>query len=286
MQHTHEALPKYGYVMRSDIKSYYESIQFNTLMTIIETYVQNKILLQLIYKACCRTETRGGIFYEYNTKSIPKGSPLSPILGAIALIPLDLAMEKMCGVFYVRFMDDWVCLTKSKTALRKVIKRTHVIMHDLKFKLHPMKTYIGKISHGFNFLAFYMDHQTLLPSKETIRRFSERASALYEQTTSRRSRYTRSNRDISEYQVNESAPTDADFTMILETLHIVTFKNRELRTKLQKYLRKWTNWLISGLAEVVTLTTSVVEHLPSLASVMSTSATCDNYMFDISRQFD
>lgn len=250
-------------------------------MAIIATYVQNKTLLQLIYKACCRTETRGGLFYEYNTKSIPKGSPLSPILGAIALIPLDQAMEKMSGVFYVWFMDDWLVLTKSKTALRKVIKRTHAIMHDLKFKLHPMKTYIGKISHGFNFLAFYMDHHTILPSKETIRRFSERYSALYEQTKTCRSRYTISDRDISDYQVNESVPTDADFTMILETLKIIALKNQELRTKLQKYVRKWANWLVSGLSEVVTLKTSIHEHLPSLAFAVSACATRNIHMSDI-----
>ena len=164
-------------------------------------------------------------------------------------------------------------------------KRTHVILNALKFKLHPMKTYIGKISHGFNFLAFYMDHKTILPSKETIRRFSERATALYEQSSSHRSRYTRSDRDISDYQVNESAPTDTDFTMILETLKIISLKNRDLRTKLQKYLRKWTNWLISGLSGVVTLAASVIERLPSLAAIMSTRATCDILTSDILLQF-
>jgi hypothetical protein len=46
--------------------------------------------------------------------------------------------------------------------------------------LHPCKTYIGKISHGFNFLAYYMDNQKILLSKETIRRFYKRAAALYE----------------------------------------------------------------------------------------------------------
>lgn len=275
VQNTHEALPEYRYVMRSDIKSYYESIHFNTLMTIIETYVKHKILLQLIYKACCRTETRGGVFYEYNNKSIPKGSPLSPILGAIALIPLDQAMKKMTGVFYARFMDDWIVLTRSKTALRKVIKRTHAIMHDLKFKLHPMKTYIGKISHGFNFLAFYMDHQTILPSKETLRRFSERASALYEQAPSHRSRYYTSDRDISEYQANESAPTDADFNMILVALNALTLKNRDLRARLQKYIRKWSNWLVSGLADVIALKTCGHDMLPTLAAYVISGGSYD-----------
>jgi hypothetical protein len=86
-------------------------------------------------------------------------------LGGIALIPLDLAMEKISNTFYCRFMDDWLVLTKSKTALRKVVKITHKVLADLKLRLHPTKTYIGKISKGFNFLAYYMDDQKILPSR-------------------------------------------------------------------------------------------------------------------------
>jgi len=67
---------------------------------------------------------------DYDKKGIPKGSPLSPLLGAIALIPLDKAMGRIQGIFYQRYMDDWCVLTKSKSALRKVVKRTHEVMMD------------------------------------------------------------------------------------------------------------------------------------------------------------
>lgn len=130
--HTHEALPHYKYVFRTDIKGYYESICFEKLMAIIETYVSHPALLTLIRKALRRTETRGGIFYDYNEKNLPMGSPLSPILGAVALIPLDQAMDKNKEIHYCRFMDDWIVLTKSKTALRKVVKLTHQIVNAQK----------------------------------------------------------------------------------------------------------------------------------------------------------
>lgn len=173
----------------------------DVLMKIIETYVTHPILLTLLYKALHRTETRGGHFYDYEHMGIPKGSPLSPILGAIALIPLDLAMGQIRHVFYARIMDDWVVLTKTKTALRKVEKVTHKAVNDLQLQLHPLKTYIGKITHGFNFLGYYMDNQIILPSKETIRRFHERGSALYEPSQGNRnvSRHSKRNphgRDI------------------------------------------------------------------------------------------
>lgn len=85
VRETHGALPHHHFVMRSDIKSYYQSIDFKSLMSIIETYIKHPVLLTLIYKACHRTETRGGTFHDYNERGIPKGSPLFPLLGAIAL---------------------------------------------------------------------------------------------------------------------------------------------------------------------------------------------------------
>ena len=80
---TYEALSEHQYVMRSDIKGYYSSIRFDVLMEIIQSYVKHPVLLTLIGKACRRTETRGGIFYDFDEKGIPKGSPLSPLLGAV-----------------------------------------------------------------------------------------------------------------------------------------------------------------------------------------------------------
>src|SRR3990167_11260349 len=163
--HTHAALSEHTYVMRSDIKSYYQSIRFDVLMGIVEPYVSNPVLLTLLYKALHRTEKRGGHFYDYDQMGIPKGSLLSPLLGAIALMPLDKAIGQIKDVFYARIMDDWVVLTKTKTALRKVVKVTHTVVNGLKLQLHPLKTYIGKIAHGFNFLGYYMDEQIILPSK-------------------------------------------------------------------------------------------------------------------------
>ncbi len=111
VSNTHAALSKHQYVMRSDVKGYYESIRFEVLMSIIESYVNHPVLLKLIYKALRRTETRGGWFYDYDQKGLPMGSPL----GAIALMPLDKAMGQIKGIFYARYMDDWIVLTNGLT---------------------------------------------------------------------------------------------------------------------------------------------------------------------------
>lgn len=273
VEHTSMALPNYRYVMRSDIQGYYDSVNFTILRSIIETYVHHPVLLGLIRKACHRTETRGGIFYEYAEKGIPMGSPLSPLLGAIALIPLDLALGQIQGIHYARFMDDWVVLTKSKTALRKVVKLTHKVLKTLKFHLHPMKTYIGKISHGFNFLGYYMDDQKILPSQETLRRFHERSTALYEHShLSRRYKKNLPDRDISLYQANEAAPTNVSFQEILRDLQMMACKKPELGAALQRYLGQWARWLKLGLSTIVAFESDVQTQLPCLFSCWSAGA--------------
>jgi RNA-directed DNA polymerase len=255
VHHTHDALLNHQFVMRSDIKGYYESIRFDVLMDIIESYIQHPVLLTLIRKALRRTETRGGNFYDYHDKSLPKGSPLSPLLGAIALIPLDKAMGQIRDIFYARFMDDWVVLTKTKTALRKVVKKTHEVINNLQLQLHPAKTYIGKIARGFNFLGYYMDDQKILPSKETIRRFHERSTVLYEPSSgnrnvSRRSRRNPHGRDISEYHANEPAPTEADVQNIFTHLLALAARSPDTLATLRRYVRKWTCWLKLGLSSL------------------------------------
>lgn len=269
--HTYEEIPKHHYVMRSDIQGYYESIRFDALMEIIESYIQHPILLKLVRNALRRTETRGGLFYHFDEKGIPMGSPLSPLLGAIALIPLDKAIGQIHGAFYARYMDDWVVLTTSKTALRKVIKMTHKVLNALKFQLHPSKTYIGKISHGFNFLGYYMDDQKIMPSQETIRRFHERATALYEQSqpnrnVSRRYKKTSHGRDISVYQVNEPAPTDDYFQGILSHLLSLAAQRPDMIATMRRYVGQWTRWLKLGLSTIKEFESSVQSFLPTISS--------------------
>ena len=168
-------------------------------------------------------------------------------------------------------MDDWVVLTKSKTALRKVVKITHKIVNNLQFELHPSKTYIGRISKGFNFLGFYMDDQKILPAKETIRRFHERATALYESSqtnrnVSRRRKKNTHGRDISEYQVNEPAPTEEYMKNILSHLLALAAVKPDRLATMRRYVRKWALWLKLGLSSLKEFETCVQTLLPSLYS--------------------
>ena len=64
-------------------------------------------------------------------RGIVAGASPSPLLGALYLSPLDCAMEALQeneSIFYIRFMDDFVILTKKRWQLRKAIKIMHTIL--------------------------------------------------------------------------------------------------------------------------------------------------------------
>ena len=46
---------------------------------------------------------------------------------------------------YVRYMDDWVILAKTRWALRRVVQQVNTILDNLKLEKHPDKTFIGRV---------------------------------------------------------------------------------------------------------------------------------------------
>lgn len=145
-------------------------------------------------------------------------------------------------------------------------------------QLYPMKTYIGKISHGFNFLAYYMDPDKILPSQETFRRFYERSAALYEPPPDRRRvsrRYKKNShgRDISLYLVHEAPPTNEQLQRDMSAL-LARVRNRPvLLRRMQLYVGRWTRWLKLGLLMLEDFISSVETFLPCLFSCWSPGTT-------------
>jgi hypothetical protein len=104
-------------------------------------------------------------------------------MSALYLKPLDHTMEKT-GLFYARFMDDWVVLAPTRWRLRKAIKKANQVLGRLKVEKHPDKTFIGKVDRGFDFLGYHftpLSAAGLEVAKKTLVNHVNRISRLYEQ---------------------------------------------------------------------------------------------------------
>jgi hypothetical protein len=145
----------------------------------VRLYVPDAAVLELIGGYLRRVVADGGV-YEEISQGISLGCPLSPLMGALFLKPLDDLMGRM-GLFYVRFMDDWVILTPTRWKLRGAVRAVQELMGELKLVLHPDKTFIGRISRGFDFLGYWFSPQGLGIASKSVERFAERVCLLYEQ---------------------------------------------------------------------------------------------------------
>ena len=120
-------------------------------------------------------------FYENVEQGISLGCPLSPLMGALFLDLLDRRM-KATGLFYVRFMDDWVILSPTRWKLRKAVRIVNETLAELRVEQHPDKTFVGRISRSFSFLGYRFRSLGLVDlAQQTVERFVERMTRLYEQ---------------------------------------------------------------------------------------------------------
>lgn len=168
------------FVFRSDVKSYYASINHEILFAQLREHIDDPRLLDLLWQYMRRTIYDGG-HYEDVTVGIPLGCPLSPLMGALYLKPIDDAMAET-GLFYARFMDDWIVLAPTRWKLRSAIRSVNEQLAALKVEQHPDKTFIGRIERGFDFLGYRFRSVGLTGvAQQTVERFVERATRLHEQ---------------------------------------------------------------------------------------------------------
>ena len=144
-----DALGNYCYVFATDIKGYYESINHAILYKLLSNYMAPCQALDIIDQYYARLEIYNGDYVHVN-QGIPQGGILSPLLGNLYLKPVDDLFRNQKNIFYARYMDDIVILTKTRSKLRKVIKQLYKVLDKLKLKLSKPKTFIGKIERGFS----------------------------------------------------------------------------------------------------------------------------------------
>ena len=182
-QNTHSEAPLPSqppkFIFKSDVKSYYASINHDILVKQLRDLIDDPFLLDLVCQYVRRTVVKDGI-YRNVQQGIPLGCSLSPLMGAVYLKPLDEAMEKT-GLFYARFMDDWVVLAPTRLKLRKVARIINQVLNQLKVWQHPEKTFVGRVAKGFDFLGYHLAPNGLSMANKTRQNFVSRVSRLYEQ---------------------------------------------------------------------------------------------------------
>lgn len=156
--------------------------------------VLNLTLLTITHNLELGKKRRMLAIRRIDRKGISLGSPLSPLMAALYLSRLDTRVEGLPGVFYVRFMDDWVILATSRWTLRAAVRLMNATLQELSLEQHPEKTFIGRLERGFDFLGYdFAASADISASRRSVQRLAEKIAQLYEQGAGkpRLERYTR-----------------------------------------------------------------------------------------------
>ena len=155
----------YRYAIRLDIKSYFASIDHEILLQQIEAAYDDPNLKKYLRDIITIGIDRDGLI-DLPHKGIPIRSSLSPFFGALYLKPLDEAFENRENCLFLRYMDDVLILVKTQRQYQRAKKRIFKILRELRLKLSPHKTWMGKLEREFHFLGVSFDPTRIGQSKE------------------------------------------------------------------------------------------------------------------------
>jgi RNA-directed DNA polymerase len=174
-----EHLPQHGFVLRTDVKSYYASIDHHLLLDRLAEHIADRAVLNLLSQYMRRSICDGGNYTDME-RGISLGCPLSPLIAAFYLHELDEQFERT-NLFYVRFMDDILILAPTRWKIRKAMAVVKATLSRLHLDTHPDKTFIGRIARGFDFLGYHFSRTGLRVARSTLRKANDHIVRLYEQ---------------------------------------------------------------------------------------------------------
>ena len=147
-------LINYGYewIVDLDIEKYFDTVNHDKLISILRENVNDRRTLHLI-----RSFMRAGVmdngFVSSNTRGVPQGGPLSPVISNVYLDKFDKELEAR-NLNFVRYADDCIIFVKSEMSANRVMKSvTSWLEKKLFLKVSATKTKVVRPNNS-SFLGF------------------------------------------------------------------------------------------------------------------------------------
>jgi len=79
-------------------------------------------------------------------------------------------------------MDDFIILTKTRWQLKRAVAKLNHFFNNFDFKQHPVKTFIGHLRKGFDWMGFWFtDHGCVKVAPRAYSNHVMKLNRLYEQ---------------------------------------------------------------------------------------------------------
>lgn len=164
-----------GYILQMDFRDYFARIAHDPLKRQIAQRLSDPRLVEL----------QNHFIDVQGEVGLGLGSEPNQICAVAFPDPIDHYVTEMCNVeSYGRYMDDSYAIHTSKEHLRLVAACVEILCGDYGIEVHPIKTKITKLTHGFTFLKkrfFYTETGRVIvkPCRETITRERHKLKALH-----------------------------------------------------------------------------------------------------------
>jgi len=147
------------WVLDADISSYFDNINHEKLLILVQRRISDRRIVKLIRKWLKTGVMKDGLIIQ-SEKGSPQGGVISPLLANIYLDYLDTVWEKYYKHLgkLIRFCDDFVVVCKNYKDVKHAYKAIGLIMQRLELSLNQEKTKIISLwegKEGFDFLGFH-----------------------------------------------------------------------------------------------------------------------------------
>jgi group II intron reverse transcriptase/maturase len=148
----------YEQVVDVDLKAYFDTIDHELLMQLVERRVADTRVLRLI-----RAWLKAGVMEEgevtHPVRGTPQGGVISPLLSNIMLHEIDrqwsvVGGPAVPGVILVRYADDMILLARSQETAGAAWQRLQGQFAALRLEVNQDKSRLTTATEGFAFLGF------------------------------------------------------------------------------------------------------------------------------------
>ncbi len=147
----------YNHIYDCDIRGFFDNIPHKKLMRILNKYVADGTVLDMVWQWLKAGYMEEGKFFNVDTGT-PQGGVISPLLANIYLNELDWKLEEH-GIRFVRYADDFLLFAKTEEDVRKAAQIAEETLHELGLEVSMEKTRIVDFNKDdFDFLGFTFGH--------------------------------------------------------------------------------------------------------------------------------
>lgn len=176
-----------GFVLKMDVANFFVSIDRQILDGLLAQHIHEPWWLALTRTVLHHDPTQDAIYrswpwklarvprhkslFHSGGKGLPIGNLSSQFFANVYMNALDQHAKHVLKLrHWVRYVDDIVVLGDCGKALAEVVPQVDAFLHErLHLALHPHKTSINRVEHGFDALGFVIRQRARYLRRSTLR---------------------------------------------------------------------------------------------------------------------